>query len=304
MYRAVSASGVRQRIVTAEREFARLSQQGAHNRDRTGAQGENLPLWYDLMAEFIQWKEANTGNNRARAHRAQHRNTQQVLQVEQAPLGPGNPTLRSEVAAENPPTLGGNNDIGAGLVVRETNDDGSIQQNDSNHDSTGEAVNAPTRRRRNRTVSHSNEEDGPGVISRNNTRRRVSEVQEEMVTHRETMRDHVVALRDIARAMQAPPVIAATTGILQPNAVQDATIIAAQMERIAGNIGDPQTLQFAHQQNFLMMHGLMGRFNAANGIVMPAVTLPAAVTGPVGNTTTNNNNNNTHVLSPTQEGTY
>ena len=93
-----------------------------HSNDATGADGEaQRPIWFDEMQLYYEWKESQTNQNQnQQAHRADMRSIQHELGTTQAPLGPGNPTLRSEVAAENPTARTGPQELAATIQVAAT----------------------------------------------------------------------------------------------------------------------------------------------------------------------------------------
>ena len=116
-----------------------------HSRDPTGSQGETNPIWFDLWEEFVQWKESHSTNAAAQNNRANMREVQMGLQAVQPPLGPGNPSLRSEVANENRPQLGGPQIIGDGIQVRRVvNQNNSLASSASGNETTVTTGNTTT----------------------------------------------------------------------------------------------------------------------------------------------------------------
>ena len=107
-----------------DQHFSDLVRQGGHNCDETGAQGEaNFPVWFNARRRLAEFTENQTNCGRANNQRDAMREVQGALGVIQLPLGPGNPPMRSEVAAQNPPQQNGPLEIGAGIEIREIRED-------------------------------------------------------------------------------------------------------------------------------------------------------------------------------------
>ena len=115
-YRKCAPIGIQDRLRNIGRRHTELANN--HNNDATGAEGEVSYLWSSLYEEYLQWKESHTTTNQAQQTRQAMRTVQQALGAIQPPLGAGNPTQRSEVAAENPPTIAGPQEVGAQVEVR------------------------------------------------------------------------------------------------------------------------------------------------------------------------------------------
>ena len=116
-FRSVKGNQLLQRFRNAFNHHASLSNN--HSGDTTGAAGETSYLWTPLYEEYLQWKDSHNTANQAQQSRQSMRTVQNALGAVQPPLGPGNPAQRSEVAAENGPSVPGPQEIGADMEVRQ-----------------------------------------------------------------------------------------------------------------------------------------------------------------------------------------
>jgi hypothetical protein len=251
-YRTCSAQVLGQRMTAVDVKYAALIV--AHSNDATGALGEEAPRWMPVMKRFNEWKQIQTQAGRARAARANHHDVQANLGAVQPPLGPGNPILRSEVAAENLPQLGGPEEIGAGLEV-------NVLDNSLEESVPLEGIPNQPRRRRQRANT------GSGNVRRNNRPRNDgATVHDEISEGRDQLGNLIGAMVNVAQAMAAP------VPVPQPPAFSYASNPIAHLQSlnqiaisISQSMGNPVP-QNINNQMMSSLQGLLNQFDAVNGL--------------------------------------
>ena len=250
-FRGVQGQGLSRRWTRLETHTRQLMIN--HNNDPTGEQGEERPIWFPMMQEFFQWRESQaTQNQNQQSHRANMRNVQQELGIVQPPLGPGNPTLRSEIAAENPPQVQGPQELAANIEA-------AVVAQEPPQQEAGQATRGTVRRRSNSPA--------PGGITRSN-RRRVDgpTIQDDIQEGRNNLSRVLGSIESMAQAIvpqNAPPprpFVNDPVGTLR--AIQE------NMLAIANNLG-PSQIREANVRMYHSWHGILGNLAHANNMNIP-----------------------------------
>lgn len=173
-----------------------------HNNDPTGAEGEDVPVWFDVVKRLKIFQESQSARGRAQASRANSRDVQATLGAVQPPLGVGDPPLHSETATENDPQVPGHLMLGAGMELN------VMSQQQPNLDEPQEEVensSQQTQRRCNRTST--------GATRRNRPRNGRT-VQDDIDTGRQQLSDLTQSLNQMTQAVIAPTAAAQPVNIL------------------------------------------------------------------------------------------
>lgn len=241
-----------QRLTRVDRHFQQLLLN--HSNDATGALGEEAPLWFDVLQRFKQYSESQSATGRAQAIRANLREVQESLGGVQPPLGPGNPPLRSEIAAENPPQVGGNLDLGVGMEVSIV-DEPNSQQEASQPRRGG-------RRRRNTSTS--------GTTRRNRARTGRT-IHDDIDDGREQLGDLASSLREMAQSVtgsfreEEPGNNSLSHNSLSRNPIADLRTITESVQLVASNLGvDEQRRASQRVMNSWMSP--LNEFDQQNGL--------------------------------------
>lgn len=262
-YRPVSAQVLGSRFTELERRFRNLLIN--HNDDPTGQQGEDVPRWFDVMQRLKVYIDSHSNNGRAQANRANLREVQGALGAAQPPLGPGNPSLRSEIAAENPTQLSGPVEIGAGVTVRQVVEDLVADEDDTT--GTGTAT-AGQRRRRQRTS---------GTTRRNRQRTgRNSTIQEDIDDGREQLGSLAESLSDLARSVTAPVVQPVVDRSLSSDPIGNLRSISESVTAIAAQLNSPERRQ-ASRRLMASWGSLLDQYDVQNGFSANPETAAEAV---------------------------
>ena len=226
-----------------------------HNNDPTGAQGEERPIWFNVVQRYKQFAESQTGRGRAQAQRANMRQVQGALGAVQAPLGPGNPAIRSEVAAENPEQAEGPLEVGAGVEIRQVNEA-------TNNATDAQQPAQQPRRRRRRGASGST-----GNRNERRNRPRTAVVQDEIDARREQLDTLTDSINEMANSVtqsrnQVPP------SVLVQDSVGSLRQIMQDVNAIAASMGENR-VQETNQRLYFAYHGLLQRHAAVNQYTLP-----------------------------------
>ena len=182
------------------------------------------------------------------------RTVQNALGAVQPPLGVGNPTPRSEVAAENGPVVGGPQELGETMEVRQV--ENSIQP----------AVQRPpmqprsVRGRRRAHVSSGTERNNRPRVERGNT------IQDHIAQGREhldTITNHLGVLTQSIVSNNQPTV----ANPWNQDPVGNARQLVDSMITIASGLGSPQA-RLARQRALLFMNGIMNQAATTMGFDM------------------------------------
>ena len=263
-FRGVNGQGLSRRWTRLENHTRQLILN--HNNDPTGEQGEERPIWFPIMQEFFQWRESQaTQNQNQQNHRANMRNVQQELGIVQAPLGPGNPPLRSEIAAENDPQVPGPQELAANIEIAVVAQQQPVQA--STQQDAGQPTRGTGRRRSNSPA--------PGGTTRSN-RRRVDgpTIQDDIQEGRNNLSRVLGSIETMAQA-----IVPANAPAPRPRPFVDDPIgtlrsIQENMLAIANNLG-PSEVREANVRMYHSWHGILGNLAQANNMNIPeAPSLP------------------------------
>ena len=259
-YRSCKGHGLNDRFREAFREHERRTNN--HNTDTTGGEGEAPYLWTALYEEYLQWKDSHSTSNQAQQSRQAMRTVQNALGAVQPPLGTGNPTPRSEVAAENGPAVGGPQELGETMEVRQvTNPSQSTVQRPPMQPRS-------VRGRRRAHVSSGTERSNRPRVDRGNT------IQDHIAqgrVHLDTITNHLgVLTRSVASNNQ--PTVA---NPWSQDPVGNARQLTDSMITIASGLGSPQARE-ARQRALHFMNGIMNQAATTMGFDMFGNTNGAA----------------------------
>jgi hypothetical protein len=279
LFNPLSAQVFGQRLSRLHNHFRELNSN--HNNDPTGAEAEELPLWYGRYLRFSQFcdnQRSTRGNTQT-----QRENLNQIadqLGANQPPLGPGRPNRRSEIAADNPAQLRGPPHVGDGIRIQRI--DSNVENNNPEHaqarrgtDPPGEVGNenvnnVATRRRRFRSNNQ----------TRRSNRRRTdgATIHDEISESRDMMHEMAGSLANMTNAV---------LGTSRPTETNDPinqlTKITQQLTAIS-QMNPDRAPQIAQRLETSWL-GLLHQFDATNNI--SSNTLAATGTG-----VANNNNHN------------
>jgi hypothetical protein len=251
-YRPVSAAVFRRRWAAAEHYYdnALLN----HNNDPTGAQGEERPIWFAEMQRFYQWKENQLNRNRTQqVHRDDMQNVQQELGAVQAPLGPGNPPLRSEIAAQNPTQQEGPHELADTVQIAQ------VAEQNPRRRTLSPVPNAGTAAANGNTGS-----------SRSNRRRVEGRTIQDQIDEGRTNLNQIVSLigdmRDTVAPRNNPP---PPPRPFQEDPIGSLRSIQENMMAIATNLG-PSEVHDTNVRSYHAWHQLMGVHAQANNMQIPA----------------------------------
>ena len=195
---------------------------------------------------------------RAQAQRANMREVQVALGAIQPPLGPGAPSLRSEVAAENPTQAPGPLELGNDIQVREVSGN---EQGTSNSTEPGTGRSTETTTRVRRHLSGRNN----GATRSNRPRTSGRTIQDEMDERRSQLDSLVDSIGTMSRSLITPnerpnQMVQDTVGTLQQ--------LHQNLSSIAALLGESH-VQETNQRMYHAFHGLLGQHALMNQYNIP-----------------------------------
>ena len=250
-YRPVGGARIRLKISEEEKWYNTILTN--HNNDPTGVHGEERVVWFDDMTHYKQWTDDHAPRNQAQQnHRQNMREVQEELGAVQAPLGPGNPPLRSEVAAQNPPQVRGPQELAANMEVIEVNE-----------------VEPPARATASRqgNIRRRSISPVPGTGTRSNRRRTDgATIQDQINEGRQNLNTIVGTIEGIAQTF-------APQQVQESNPFKDHPVSSLQamqqnMLTVASNLGQDH-VQTASNRLFQSWMGLVDNHARANNIQRP-----------------------------------
>ena len=250
-YRPLNAQTFGRRLSALDRHFNNLL---TNHSNADGAQGEELPSWFNVRQRMAIWQDSQGTRGRQAANRAQNRDIQVVLGTQQLPLGPGNPQVRREVAAENPQQVRGPQEIGAGLTIRNVTE--GLTDTGNAAPDTG---NTGTRRRRVRSPVPG----GTGNGRRNRPRSEAENIQD----HINGTRNHIDRLADSIGNI-AQSAFPDRRNMIQHDPVEAIQRLYTNVTAIATQLS-PAHLEQAHLLGFHATQGLMCQAAESHGISLP-----------------------------------